>query len=173
MKKISINQISDVIDKTIERLKSQNSKHINLLFVGEACIGKSDAINNWFEDHQEYKKYYLTCAPCGHFNKNNSFVKDKDLNGEIIYGCVGNNEVDKLNNKKTIAIIDHINKYTPEQIKSFESVIINRRCVDDTIELGNLKLIIAIAYPETKDYNVTNIDYLKNYFDIYEVCRQW
>ena len=63
-------------------------------------------------------------------------------------------------------LIDHLNKYTPEQIKSFESLIINRRCVDDTIELGNLKLIIAIAYPETKDYNVTNIDYLKNYFDI-------
>ena len=106
MKKISINQISDVIDKTIERLKSQNSKHINLLFVGEACIGKSDAINNWFEDHQEYKKYYLTCAPCGHFNENNIFIKDKDLNGKIIYGCVGNNEVDRLNNKKTIAIIN-------------------------------------------------------------------
>ena len=171
MNKISINQISSVIDKTIERLKSQNSEYINLLFVGEACIGKSDAINNWFEDHQEYKKYYLTCAPCGHFNENNNFIKDKDLNGKIIYGCVGNNEVDRLNNKKTIAIIDHINYYIPEQIKAFESVIINRRGVNDTIKLDNLKLIIAIAYPEIKGYNVTNIDYLKEYFDIYEVCR--
>ena len=52
------------------------------------------------------------------------------------------------------------NKNEESTNKSFESLIINRRCVDDTIELGNLKLIIAIAYPETKDYNVTNIDYM-------------
>lgn len=171
MKKISVNQISSVIDKAIESLKSQNSKYINLLFVGEACIGKSDVINNWFENHQGYKEYYLTCAPCGHFNENNIFVKDKDSNGKIIYGCVGNNEVDNLNNKNTIAIIDHINYHTPEQIKAFDSIIINRKCLNDTIELDNLNLVIAIAYPEIKGYNVTNIDYLKEYFDIYEVCK--
>ena len=170
MEKISVAEISNVIDKTIEELKSQKTNFKNLLFIGETGIGKSNAINNWFENHQEYSQYFLNCAPFGHFDKYNIFVKDKDSNGKTIYGCVGNNEVAYLNQKNTVAIIDHINYYTPEQIKAFDSIIINRKCLNDTIELDNLKLVIATAYPETKYYFVTNIDYLKKYFDIYEVC---
>ena len=52
--------------------------------------------------------------------------------------------------------------------KKLEGTVID--IVQNTIELDNLKLVIATAYPETKSYFVTNIDYLKKYFDIYEVC---
>ena len=155
---------------TEEDLKSTKSKFKNLLFVGKTGIGKSNAINDWFNKRVEYRPYFLTPS-CMHLNENGILVKTKDVNKKLVYDCVDNNVAEEINNPNTIAIIDHINYYTSEQIKVFEPIIINRKCVNNTVELDNLKLVIATAYPETKNYNITNIDNFKEYFDIYDVCN--
>lgn len=107
-----------------------------------------------------------------HEEKNGHLIKIvKD--GKYVYGF-DDESVEKINENGAILFYDDLSHYVPEQIKPFENVIKNRNYTAPIFsnfhDLNNLWLVIITTLPDnSKTHNVSDISYLYESYEIYDV----
>lgn len=82
---ITVNEIDKILDNALTAYKSGSIQYKNIVFIGNAGIGRSSRIDNWIKKHlNEIAPHYLTPAVLVK-EKNGILVKDTK-NGKEQYG---------------------------------------------------------------------------------------
>lgn len=169
---ITVNQIEKVLDQTLEELLSGKVKNKNVIFMGETGIGKTSVVEDWFKKNKDkIHSFEMDAAPFCE-EKNGRLVKIvKD--GKYVYGF-DDKSVEKLNEDGTVLFCDDFSHRSSELIKPFESIIKNRNYTtpifNNFYNLDKLGLVIITMLPDnSKDYYVSDISYLYESCDVYNV----
>lgn len=146
------NIIMNILDEALA--KSCNEPQ-NVIITGETGIGKTFLVEEWFKSHPEVRPFYFfaNTRPRA-YNK----VREADgtvtkLDFEIYFGT---DECDKMNTEDTVLLIDHFDLTHSSARKHLTRLVENREVMynlnGDVKRLGNLKMIIAVAFPLGESY---------------------
>lgn len=175
MQTITVNGIRKVLDEALEDYKKGKAKARNIIFVGQAAIGKRSVIQGWIDSHESEINLTYDCGPSVMLLPEGSpeyecYLKDR----KRIYSY-DSAYLEKLNETNGVWFCKRLNfGQTPETLKPYESIFSKRECTVPVInrkyDLSNLFLIIATALPEDKDGPaLSDISALKSCSDLYGV----
>lgn len=168
---ITVNEIEKILDNALTAYKSGSIQYKNIVFIGNAGIGRSSRIDNWIKKHlNEIAPHYLTPAVLVK-EKNGILVKDTK-NGKAQYGFA-DSDMNNLLADGAVCICKNLNTYVTEQIEPFNTIFSKRTyCIPITnkeYDLHKLFLAIATVYPDNFGYRITDISDILNCSDVYTV----
>lgn len=168
---ISVNEIDKVLDEALSAYKNGEIQYTNIVFIGNAGIGRSSRIDMWINKHlDEIAPHYLTPAVLMK-EKNGMLIKDTK-NGKSQYGFA-DSDMNGLLADGAVCICKNLNHYTPKQIKPFDTIFSKRTycnpATKKSYDLHNLFLAIATVYPDNYGYTVADISNIKSCSDTYFV----
>lgn len=168
---ITVNEIDKILDNALTAYKSGSIQYKNIVFIGNAGIGRSSRIDNWIKKHlNEIAPHYLTPAVLVK-EKNGILVKDTK-NGKAQYGFA-DSDMNNLLADGAVCICKNLNTYVTEQIEPFNTIFSKRTyCIPITnkeYDLHKLFLAIATVYPDNFGYRITDISDILNCSDVYTV----
>lgn len=170
MKKITVGQIKNVLEQTLNEYKSGNKAFTNIIFVGETGIGKNSIIKQWLQSHSAELKPYQS-AP-GVIMKEEHGVLMKDFkNGKVQYGFA-DLDMEALSRNGTVYLCERLNYKTDEQLQPLKSIFADRKyetITGNIYDLSKLFLTVSTAYPNSGRSNVADITDLEQCSDVYYV----
>lgn len=168
---ITVNEIDKILNNALTAYKSGSIQYKNIVFIGNAGIGRSSRIDNWINKHlDEIAPHYLTPAVLMK-EKNGILIKDTK-NGKAQYGFADSN-INGLLADGAVCICKNLNTYVTEQIEPFNTIFSKRTyCIPITnkeYDLHKLFLAIATVYPDNFGYRITDISDILTCSDVYTV----
>lgn len=168
---ITVNEIDKILNNALTAYKSGSIQYKNIVFIGNAGIGRSSRIDNWINKHlDEIAPHYLTPAVLMK-EKNGILIKDTK-NGKAQYGFADSN-INGLLADGAVCICKNLNTYVTEQIEPFNTIFSKRTyCIPITnkeYDLHKLFLAIATVYPDNFGYRITDISNILTCSDVYTV----
>ena len=166
---ITVNEIDKILNNALTAYKSGSIQYKNIVFIGNAGIGRSSRIDNWINKHlDEIAPHYLTPAVLMK-EKNGILIKDTK-NGKAQYGFADSN-INGLLADGAVCICKNLNTYVTEQIEPFNTIFSKRTyCIPITnkeYDLHKLFLAIATVYPDNFGYRITDISNILTCSDVY------
>lgn len=168
---ITVNEIDKVLDEALSAYKNGEIQYKNIVFIGNAGIGRSSRIDMWINKHlDEIAPHYLTPAVLMK-EKNGMLIKDTK-NGKSQYGFA-DSDMNGLLADGAVCICKNLNTYVTEQIEPLNTIFSKRTyCIPITnkeYDLHKLFLVIATVYPDNFGYRITDISDILNCSDVYTV----
>lgn len=168
---ITVNEIDKILNNALTAYKSGSIQYKNIVFIGNAGIGRSSRIDNWINKHlDEIAPHYLTPAVLMK-EKNGILIKDTK-NGKAQYGFADSN-INGLLADGAVCICKNLNTHVTEQIEPFNTIFSKRTyCIPITnkeYDLHKLFLAIATVYPDNFGYRITDMSDILTCSDVYTV----
>lgn len=168
---ITVNEIDKILNNALTAYKSGSIQYKNIVFIGNAGIGRWSRIDNWINKHlDEIAPHYLTPAVLMK-EKNGILIKDTK-NGKAQYGFA-DSDINGLLADGAVCICKNLNTYATERIEPFNTILSKRTyCIPITnkeYDLHKLFLAIATVYPDNFGYRITDISDILNCSDVYTV----
>lgn len=139
-----MDEISRILEEAWKqnKMEAENGGHdfADVLIMGPTGTGKSAVIEEWLKKHSEDIQPYYILA--------NTRPVPSWINGMEIY--FGSNELERLDRKNVVMIIDHFDLTRSEARKHLLDLVANRKAVvrldGQETPVYNLKLIVATAW---------------------------
>ena len=164
---ITVNEIDKILNNALTAYKSGSIQYKNIVFIGNAGIGRSSRIDNWINKHlDEIAPHYLTPAVLMK-EKNGILIKDTK-NGKAQYGFADSN-INGLLADGAVCICKNLNTYVTEQIEPFSKRTYCIPITNKEYDLHKLFLAIATVYPDNFGYRITDISNILTCSDVYTV----
>ena len=171
---ITVNQIKKVLNQAIKDLSSGKIKNKNIIFIGETRVGINEAIDKCrAQDFPRVMGHEVYPESSTYYTFDDDWHLVEKVNDEK--NIFDDETLEKIKECVIVLFCYDLTRYTPELIKTFESIVKTRSCKtplsNNFYDLSKLRLVIFTILPNNSKDNdrVSDVSYLKENCDVYNV----